>query len=151
MNTLCRYSCIMVKEEVVNAEIKDVSLDQPETLVNMLNAAVSLSSRPSEELWVIYLSAKLKVIGIEMVSRGGLTGSSAAPREVFGGAIRKGAYGIVAAHNHPSGDPAPSAEDIKSTKQLIKAGNILGVKLIDHIVIGDGSFISMRQSNLCKF
>ncbi|MGL4361962.1 MAG: RadC family protein [Cellulosilyticaceae bacterium] len=105
----------------------------------------TLRHEKNEKFMVAYLDVKCRLINYEMVSQGSLTASIVHPREVFKGAINKSAYGIIAIHNHPSGDPTPSKEDILITKRLSEAGEILGIKLLDHIVIGDRLFISLKE------
>jgi DNA repair protein RadC len=97
---------------------------------------------------VLLLNVKNEIMAIEEVSVGNINSSVADPREVFRPAIRRGSASVILAHNHPSGNPEPSGADIEATKRLIDAGDILGVKVIDHIVIGDGTFVSMRQDKL---
>jgi DNA repair protein RadC len=97
---------------------------------------------------VLLLNIKNEIVAIEEVSVGNINSSIADSREVFRPAIRRGSASIILAHNHPSGNPEPSGADIEATKRLMDAGDILGVKVIDHIVIGDGNFVSMRQDNL---
>ena len=81
------------------------------------------------------------------VFEGTLNASVFHPREIFRFAIEESANSIVLAHNHPSGDPQPSQEDIRATKQLIEAGNQIGIKVLDHIIIGDGIFVSLKEEN----
>lgn len=101
-----------------------------------------------EVMEVALVNVKNELITRERVAIGGLNAAVTQPREVFGGAIRKGAYGVILAHNHPSGDPTPSAEDVSITKQLKRAGEILGIAVIDHIVVGDGCFVSFAERKL---
>ena len=82
------------------------------------------------------------------VFEGTLNASVFHPREIFRFAIEESANSIVLVHNHPSGDPQPSQEDIRATKQLIEAGNQIGIKVLDHIIIGDGIFVSLKEENL---
>lgn len=96
-----------------------------------------------EKFTALYLNTKNAVIKTETVSLGSLNGSLIHPREVFKTAILETAAGVIIAHNHPSGDPSPSLEDLQVTKRLIEAGNIVGIKLIDHVVIGEGGFESI--------
>ncbi|MYI34842.1 MAG: hypothetical protein F4118_00195, partial [Acidimicrobiaceae bacterium] len=79
------------------------------------------------------------------IFEGTLNASVFHPREIFRFAIEESANSIVLCHNHPSGDPQPSQEDIRATKQLIEAGNQIGIKVLDHIVIGDGIFVSLKE------
>lgn len=79
------------------------------------------------------------------VSEGTLTSSLVHPREVFAPALREAAAAIIVVHNHPSGDPEPSAEDLAVTRRLIDAGRLLGVPLLDHVVVADGGYVSIRE------
>ena len=87
------------------------------------------------------------IMGDEAIFTGTLNASVFHPREIFKYAIENDANSIVLAHNHPSGDPSPSQEDIRATKQLIEAGNQIGIKVLDHIIIGDGIFQSLKEEN----
>ncbi|MBQ5440724.1 MAG: DNA repair protein RadC [Firmicutes bacterium] len=94
---------------------------------------------------VLMLNVKLEVIGIETVSVGELSGAPVHPRETFEPAIRKGAAAVCFVHNHPSGDPNPSRQDLEITKRLVECGNILGIKVVDHLIIGDGVYTSLKE------
>ncbi len=96
----------------------------------------------------LMISAKGEIIEENQVSVGDLCSSTTHPREVFVEAVRRSAGSVVFVHNHPSGDPTPSRMDIETTKRLIEAGNILGIPVLDHIVIGDGCYVSMRAKGL---
>lgn len=98
-----------------------------------------------EQFLVVLLNSKNKVIGTEVVSEGSLTGSVVHPREVFQPAILRHAAAIVVAHNHPSGDPHPSKEDRDVTKMLVDAGKTMGIPVLDHIIIGDGTYYSFQE------
>ena len=89
-----------------------------------------------------------KVIAESTIFEGTLNSSVFHPREIFRFAIAESANSIVLLHNHPSGDPQPSQEDIRATKRLIEAGNAIGIKVLDHIIIGDGIFVSLKEENL---
>ena len=88
-----------------------------------------------------------KVLAESTVFEGTLNASVFHPREIFRFAIEESANSIILVHNHPSGDPQPSAEDIRATKQLIEAGNQIGIKVLDHVIIGDGIFVSLKEEN----
>ena len=88
-----------------------------------------------------------KVLGEATVFEGTLNSSVFHPREIFRFAIEESANSVILLHNHPSGDPQPSQEDIRATKQLIEAGNQIGIKVLDHIIIGDGIFVSLKEEN----
>jgi len=76
---------------------------------------------------------------------GSLNASLVHPREVFRSAIKRGSASIICIHNHPSGDPTPSREDLLLTNRLVEAGNIIGIEVLDHLIIGDGIFISLKE------
>ena len=88
-----------------------------------------------------------KVLGESQIFEGTLNASVFHPREIFRFAIEESANSIIIVHNHPSGDPQPSQEDIRATKQLIEAGNQIGIKVLDHIIVGDGIFVSLKEEN----
>jgi DNA repair protein RadC len=97
---------------------------------------------------VLFLNTRHRVIGSQMISVGTLNASLVHPRETFKGAILAGAAAIVLAHNHPSGDATPSNDDVALTKRLRTAGEILGIPVLDHVVIGDGTYVSLRGCGL---
>ena len=82
------------------------------------------------------------------VSIGNLNSSIVHPREVFAEAIKKSSASMILVHNHPSGDTKPSREDINITERLVEAGDIMGIKVLDHIIIGDGSYLSFKEENI---
>ena len=94
---------------------------------------------------VVLLNSKNKVLGMETVSEGSLTGSVVHPREVFQPAILQHAAALVVAHNHPSGDPHPSKEDREITRMLVAAGKTMGIPVLDHLIIGDGIYYSFQE------
>lgn len=101
-----------------------------------------------EHFCVLLLDTKGKVIEEVEVSIGGLDAAIVHPREVFGQAVRRSAAAVALIHNHPSGDPTPSTEDIETTLRLMKAAEIMGIKLVDHIIIGDGVYTSLKAEDL---
>lgn len=96
----------------------------------------------------IYLDSKNKVMKEENISVGSLNASIIHPREVLRTAISEAAAAIILVHNHPSGDPSPSKDDIELTKRLIEAGNLMGIEVLDHIIIGDDRYISLKEREL---
>lgn len=98
-----------------------------------------------ENFVVLLLNTQNKIIGHRVVSIGSLNASIVHPREVFMEAIKVNAASIIVAHNHPSGDPTPSREDVAVTKRLVKAGNIMNISVLDHIIIGDSKYLSMKE------
>ncbi|MDF7797883.1 DNA repair protein RadC [Pontiellaceae bacterium B1224] len=111
-----------------------------------------------EVFWALMLDSKNRLIGEpQKISEGTLNSSLVHPRELFKKALQFSCASMILAHNHPSGDPTPSAEDIKVTKQLIAAGEVMGIKVLDHIVIGhrrtnsNTDFLSLREAGLVRF
>lgn len=96
----------------------------------------------------VLLNSAGDIIGIECISMGNLNSSPVHPRETFKQAIKKSAASILLVHNHPSGEPEPSNEDIYITERLVEAGNILGIKVVDHVIIGNGCYVSMKEKNI---
>lgn len=101
-----------------------------------------------ELFMAVNLNSKLQVESKSVISIGNLDSAPVHPREVFGPAVRRGAAAVVVAHNHPSGDPTPSSKDIEVTRRLMKASEVLGIRLLDHVIIGDGCYISMQNEGL---
>jgi DNA repair protein RadC len=118
----------------------------------VLSAILDMDSeidRDKEHFWIIGLNTKNAIKFIDMVSLGTLTASIVHPREVFRLAVNRGVASIIAGHNHPSGDPAPSRDDIAVTERLKKAGEILGIAVLDHVIIGsDGQFTSLKEQGI---
>ncbi|MCP3984382.1 MAG: JAB domain-containing protein [bacterium] len=106
----------------------------------------SLRDAPHERFLVLLLDGRHRVIREVLTSQGTLTSSLVHPREVFRPALREGAAALVAVHNHPSGDPTPSPEDRQVTHRLIQAGQLLGVPLLDHVVVAERGFASLREA-----
>jgi DNA repair protein RadC len=98
-----------------------------------------------EEFLAVMLDGKNRALGFHVVSVGTLTASLVHPREVFKAAILANAAAIIVVHNHPSGDPTPSAEDRAITARLRETGDLLGIRLLDHVVIGDGRCVSIAE------
>ncbi|MBC7347551.1 MAG: DNA repair protein RadC [Clostridia bacterium] len=101
-----------------------------------------------EHFRVLLLNTKNQVLAQEKVSVGSINSSIVHPREVFKRAIKESAAALILVHNHPSGDPAPSREDLEVTKRLMEAGKILGIAVLDHVIIGDGRYLSLREKGL---
>jgi DNA repair protein RadC len=104
-----------------------------------------LENEPAEVFAILCVTTKHRVIGYHEVSRGTLDSTTAHPREVFKTAVMVNAASILLAHNHPSGDPTPSSDDVQLTRRLIDAGEILGIQVLDHIIVGDGRYVSLRE------
>lgn len=105
-----------------------------------------LRLREQECLAAVFLDARNQAIRVRIITVGTLTGSPAHPREVFKEALAQGAASLIVCHNHPSGDPTPSEDDIALTARLQKAGEVMGVPVLDHIIIGGGRFVSLKEA-----
>lgn len=101
-----------------------------------------------EQLVLVMLDSKNAIIKDTIISRGTVNATILSPREIFIEALKNNAVNIILLHNHPSGDPTPSSEDIQVTKRIAEVGRTVGIKLIDHIVIGDNSFTSLRDEEI---
>jgi len=134
------------KREELEPELKNFDIKDPEAVVKAIRA--SIKDKAKEHFKLILLNPRNKIIGISTISIGTLNASLVHPREVFKDAITHSAASVVLAHNHPSGDPEPSEDDITITKRLIEAGKILGVEVIDHIIVGKNGFFSFKEKGL---
>lgn len=101
-----------------------------------------------EKIILIMLDSKSRLIKDMTISSGTVNASILAPREIFVNALKYEAVNIIILHNHPSGDPTPSNDDIYSTKRIQEAGNLIGIKLMDHIIIGDNRYVSLKERGL---
>jgi DNA repair protein RadC len=116
----------------------------PEDVVRL--CATQLRGLDREHFWALALSTKNRLLRMVEVSVGSLNASIVHPRELFKEAVRVSAASVVVVHNHPSGDPTPSGADLQLTRRLAKAGEVLGIELLDHVVIGDGgAHVSLRD------
>jgi DNA repair protein RadC len=141
-----RYS--MIRESFVNSPIKRIS--NSSELVEFLHA--QLDDWDREVFMVLHLDTKNNILNIHFASIGSLSTSVVHPREIFCHAVRNQSAAIICAHNHPSGDSAPSREDKEATDRLVQAGKILGIRVLDHIVIGSYStqYFSFADSGLIQ-
>lgn len=129
-----------------NKNFKDIVFDRPKSIADFYYEYYLFDDR--EKFCVLLLDTKNQPISNILVSMGTLNSSLVHPREVFKPAIKKSANSIVLVHNHPSGNPTPSAEDIQVTKRLKESGDILGIKVLDHIIIGDRKYISLAEKGI---
>jgi len=134
------------KREELEPELKNFDIKDPESVVRAIRA--SIKDKAKEHFKLILLNPRNKIIGISTISIGTLNASLVHPREVFKDAITHSAASVVLAHNHPSGDPEPSEDDIKITKKLVDSGKILGIEVLDHIIIGKNNFCSFKERGL---
>lgn len=133
-------------QKITNAE--DIA-----EIMSVILSKESELDQQKEHFWVLGTNVKNVIQYIDLVSLGILNSCNVHPRETFRLAIIKGVASIFCVHNHPGGDTKPSSEDIKVTQQLIKAGTIVGIKLLDHIIIGNGvaEYTSFQKDGICAF
>jgi DNA repair protein RadC len=133
---------------------KRVLQSQPALLTVVDDPAVAAAALGHELMWqaqerfaVLLLDVKHRMIGSKVITIGTATETLAHPRDIFREAIKRGATRIIVAHNHPSGNLEPSEEDLALTRQLLKAAQFLGIPMLDHLILGNGDFASIRQSS----
>jgi DNA repair protein RadC len=124
---------------------ENIRISEPYQIARILIDEMKFLTK--EHFNIVLLDTKNQIISIENISIGSLNSSIVHPREVFKVAIKKSSNSIILVHNHPSGDVTPSDEDIKITKRLIGSGEIIGIKVIDHIIIGNENYLSMKEKN----
>lgn len=131
----------------VSASAKKKSLvGSPEVISDLYMQ--EMRSYEVEHFDVLILNTKNEIIKKTNISKGTLNASIAHPREIFKEAIRNNANSVILIHNHPSGDPRPSPEDIRITERIIQAGVIIGIRVLDHIVFGDNKYISFKREGI---
>ncbi len=122
------------------------AIKSPEDAVKVVKG--KLKDKKKEHFWILSLDTRNHLINGKEVSVGSLDTSIVHPREVFKEAISASAASVIFIHNHPSGDPEPSEEDIKLTKRLTQAGEIIGIDILDHIIVGNKKYLSLKARNL---
>ena len=101
-----------------------------------------------ECFWAVLLNGKNRFLKLARVSEGSLTASLVHPREVFRPAILAAAAGLLCVHNHPSGDPAPSPEDLQITRRLVEVGRLIGIRVLDHVIVGEKEYFSFADEGM---
>lgn len=126
----------------------ELRFDTPDTIARYYME--DLRYQKQESMKLLLLNTKSRLIGETDISRGTVNSAVVSPRELFVEALQKDAVSIILLHNHPSGDPTPSREDILVTKKVCEAGKMIGVELLDHIIIGNNCYSSMREDGILK-
>lgn len=139
------YKVMLVRDNK-KTETETKFINSPDDVNKIIQSYLNGVDR--EHFVIVLLNRKNGIIGINTVSVGDLSSSIVHPREVFKPAIVAGAASIILAHNHPSGDPKPSLVDVRVTKRIKEAGDILGIEVLDHIIIGDGCYESLKARDL---
>jgi DNA repair protein RadC len=112
--------------------------------------ALGLPDLQVEQFRLLLLDGKHRLLEDVLISQGTLTSSPVHPREVFHPAIRSKAAAVVLLHNHPSGDPSPSADDLEITRRLVQVGDMVGIRVVDHVIIGQGTFCSLADRGVLR-
>lgn len=136
----------VVLEKEVSMNYPDLSyiIRSPEDVVQVGKSFMRIHEEPEEYMYMICLNTKNRVIGVFEISHGNVNSSIVGTREVFQKALLANAVSIILMHNHPSGDPTPSRQDVEITSKLTEAGRILGIEVLDHIIIGD-RYTSLKE------
>ncbi len=132
------------KRVLATAPTEKTVIDDPAVAAAVLSA--DLMWQAQERFAILLLDVKHRLLGTRIISIGTATETLAHPREIFREIIRQGGVRAVVAHNHPSGNVDPSPEDIALTRQLLQGGQLLGIPLLDHLILGDGNYTSLRQT-----
>lgn len=148
MVNISRYTVKRVKEDTGRYDLDSKQIKDPDSARNIIETVLDLNASTVENLGLLTVDIKLNVIGIHIVTIGSLNSSIVHPRDIFQRAILDNAHQIILFHNHPSGDPRPSNDDIGVTRRVAEAGEILGVPLADHIIVGDGRYTSLKEEGL---
>lgn len=139
----------LVREPSHLYNIDHRNIHNPEDAAAVFNSVLSLQDEAQEVVCALYLSTSNNILGVQEITRGTIDGSLVSPREIFKGAILHNAASLIICHNHPSGNTEPSRQDIAVTERISKAGKILDIHLIDHIIIGaDGNYRSLKEEGI---
>lgn len=136
----------LVKENATNYQ--EGYMTSPESITRMLNAVFEMDKETEEYMYLLCFNTKMKLLGVFELSHGIVNASLISPREVFQKALLCNASNIVIAHNHPSGDTAPSECDVTVTKTIKEAGKLMNVPLLDSLIIGDNCFYSFKEKQM---
>jgi DNA repair protein RadC len=147
MNDFKSLQCrVYLKWDNENHEI--YTINEPAHAYQLVKEELGSSDR--ERFVSILLTTRNTVIGVETVSVGTLSNCLISPRELLKSALISNAHGLILAHNHPSGDLTPSEEDIRSTRMIVQAGDLMGIKILDHLIIGRDGFKSLKEMGVLK-
>lgn len=140
-------SVVELCSRMVKANLKDsICLTKPETVAGYFMQEMRLLK--VEEVRGLFFDTKSRLLGEKTLSTGTVNASVMSPREIYLAALQFEAVHIILLHNHPSGDPTPSKEDIMVTKRMLEAGKFIGITLLDHIIIGDNRYISLKEQGV---
>lgn len=136
---------VLEKELSVNYPELDRFMNSPEKVVSLARGYLRIHENTEEYLYMLCMNTKLRLIGVFELSHGNVNSSVFSVREIFQKALLANAVSIILMHNHPSGNCTPSREDIRATERAVEAGKIVGVDVLDHIIIGNDSYCSLKE------
>lgn len=142
------YSVKQVKEKAALYDVPSTGITSPESAYLIIEAVLSLSESPVEKFGIFSLNTKNQVVGVHVIHVGSISSSLVDPRAVFQAALLNNAQSIICFHNHPSGSPDESQADISITTRLSSVGQLLGIPVLDHIIVGDDCFTSLKEKGL---
>lgn len=122
------------------------AIHSPQDAADLVKYEMSVLEQ--EELWVMLLDTRNRVLRIDTIYRGSLNSSQVRVGELYKNAIRRAAAAIIVVHNHPSGDPTPSPDDVAVTRAIVQAGKLLDIEVLDHLIIGSGQYVSLKERGL---
>ena len=144
------FTVKLVKEKASLYNLESKVIRDPESAFEFAKEVLKLDEEPVEKFGILTLSTKNNVIGVHIINVGGLNASTVSCRAIFQNTILNNAASIICFHNHPSGDPTPSREDIAITKRIKEGGKLLEIDVLDHIIIGhDNQFYSLKEKGHC--
>jgi len=135
---------VLVKEKGAMYDVQK-KIESPLAAYEAITEIAKVQEEAQEVFGILILNTKNKIVAAHEVSRGALNSSLVHPREVFKPAVLHNAAAIICFHNHPSGDPEPSRDDIEITNRLVEAGKIMGIEILDHIIVGDDRYVSLKE------
>ena len=143
-----RAGSLLAAAELAHRAEAGTDLSRPviQSVGDVAAQAIEIRDKKKEYLLAFFLNARRQLIAKETISVGTLTASLAHPREIFSPAIGKAAAGVILVHNHPSGDPSPSDEDVRLTKRIAQAGQIMGIDLLDHLIVAEKGSYSFKTA-----
>ena len=136
---------VLEKELSINYPELDRKMNSPEKVVSLAKNFLQMHTNAEEYMHMICMDVKLNMTSVFEISHGNVNSSIVGVREIFQKALLANAVNIILMHNHPSGDPDPSHEDIQITKRLVEAGKIIGIGVLDHIIIGRPGYSSLKE------
>ena len=139
-------ACLELAKRIFEYKPEKNQVRSTQDVVNMLMPELRFEKQ--EKLFAVFLGTKNYLIKRKLVSVGGIDVNVFKPKEILYMAVRENSSAMIIVHNHPSGDPEPSEDDIKITKKLVEAGKVIGIPIRDHIIIGDGTYISMKERGI---